>query len=441
MTGAAAMGRRIATRRPGPTVPVVGALMAALTVIAGAWIKARGGRLGVPTPPFYIRWQPRISPLAAVSIGVLAVAAASTASLARSRIRPLLFAACLFALALALDIGLNIARGGAHELWAVFQIGPHRSREGPQEYLPGLWALARGVPYYVSHFPALIPRLPVHVRGNPPGPLVAMHLLGIVTAPGLAALCIGVGALSAPLTYVLGRTLGGEALGRVAGVLSAFAPGLLLLGATSADYAFTTLGLGAACLLVRESRRARLAGALLAAAASLFSWLLLAIPAWSVVVVARREGPRRAIELAFACALVMAALYAVLALSVGYDPLGALQATSNAYHSGIARVRPYAYWLFGSPVAWGVALGLPIAFYALRALGDRDAAALALAAVVVTSAVLGLTKAETERIWLPFAPLACVAAAAATPHQRLRATVWLLAAQALAVELLFDTVW
>jgi len=52
-----------------------------------------------------------------------------------------------------------------------------------------------------------------------------------------------------------------------------------------------------------------------------------------------------------------------------------------------------------------------------------------------------LTKAETERIWLPFVPLACVAAAAVLPARRLKPVLWMLAAQALAVQLLFDTVW
>jgi hypothetical protein len=55
--------------------------------------------------------------------------------------------------------------------------------------------------------------------------------------------------------------------------------------------------------------------------------------------------------------------------------------------------------------------------------------------------VLGLTKAETERIWLPFVPLACIAASAAAPAARLRPMLAALAVQGLAVELLFFTVW
>ena len=86
-------------------------------------------------------------------------------------------------------------------------------------------------------------------------------------------------------------------------------------------------------------------------------------------------------------------------------------------------------------------LGLPTAWMALRSLSRRDPAALALGAVVMAAAVLGFTKAETERIWLPFVPLTCVAAAASIDLRKVRPLLVALAAQALAVELLFYTIW
>ena len=52
-----------------------------------------------------------------------------------------------------------------------------------------------------------------------------------------------------------------------------------------------------------------------------------------------------------------------------------------------------------------------------------------------------MTGGETERIWLPFVPLACVAAAAAVPAGRLRPVLTFLVFQAMVVELLFFTVW
>ena len=86
-------------------------------------------------------------------------------------------------------------------------------------------------------------------------------------------------------------------------------------------------------------------------------------------------------------------------------------------------------------------LGLPIAWLALRALAAGEDAAVAIFAVLAIAAVAGFTKAEVERIWLSFAPLVCLAAASALPARRLRLVLALLAVQALAWELLFNTVW
>jgi hypothetical protein len=423
------------------TLPVVGFTIAALTVLVGQAIKVAGGQLGVFFPPFYIQWQPHIEPLAAVSAVVVGAAAVLMPSLTWRPRRPVLVAAALFAGALALGASLNIARGGVHQLWAIFHAVPRGPAEPWNEYLPGLAALHHGVAYYISHFPALIPSLPQKVTGNPPGPLIAIHLLGIQTAGGLAALCIGTGALTAPLAYDLGRTLGGEERGRVAGVLTAFAPSLLLWGVTSVDYGFATLGLASACLLVRGGAGPRIGGAVVAAVASFFSWLLFAIPAWAVLVALRHRGPRDALALAAGCALATLIFYGALALTLGYDPFATLKALDAVYRHGIAHTRPYAYWLFGSPVAWGIGLGIPTAWSLLRGVAIRDPAALALATVVILGAVLGFTKAETERIWLPFVPLACVAAAGTLTARGLRTAVGLLAAQAVAVELLFFTIW
>jgi hypothetical protein len=442
-----AIAVRARLARAETAVPALGFAAAAATVAVGEAIRASGARvggyppLGVVSPPVNVFWHPKAGSLAVVSIVVLAAAAALTPAWIWRLRRPPAFAVAMFALALALDIGLNLARGGVHELYAVFQTTRGGSPEAGNEYLLGLPALDHGVRLYVGHFASAFPALPQKVTGNPPGPLVALQLLGIRTPQALAALCIGTGALTAPLAYDLGRTLGGEARGRVAGVLTAFAPSLLLWGATSADYAFATLGLVGACLLARKRLAPRALGALAAAAATFFSWLLFAIPAWAVLVAVRRGGPRQALVLGSLCAGATLAVYGALALTLGYDPFAALSATDAVYRHGIAQFRPYPYWLFGSPTAWVIALGLPIAWAWLRAAAARDPAALALAAIVLVAAVLGFTKAETERIWLPLVPLACVAAACAVPARRLRMLLWLLVFQALAVQLLFDTIW
>ena len=59
--------------------------------------------------------------------------------------------------------------------------------------------------------------------------------------------------------------------------------------------------------------------------------------------------------------------------------------------------------------------------------------------MIVVAAVAGFTKAEAERIWLPFVPLACVAAASVLRSDR--TVIGLLVAQGVAVSLLFQTIW
>jgi len=418
---------------------VIGVALA--TIVAGITIHAVNGGLGAGTPPFISRWLPSLDPLAAVSV-VVVVTAVALAPRAVSRIRaPLVFAAFAFGLSLALGLAVNLARDGVHGWYIVFDTSAHGSFEAANEYLPSLPALAADGPrFFLDHFAELVPSLAVNASGHPPGLLLTMDALGLNTAQRLAAFCIGVGALAAPLAYVLGRGLLDERGGRVAALLTAFAPSVILDATVSPDAVYMTLGVACAALLVSRRRSLWLTGAVAVAIAGFFSWLLLGIPLWAAVIVGLRDGRRRAAWLLVSCAIAVLLFNGALALAVGYDAIGTLRATSAVYHRSLALSRPYLYWLFGSPTAWGVMLGIPTAVLALRGLAARHPTAIALAVIIVVSAVLGVTKAETERIWLPYVPLAAVAAAAMAPR-RLYPLLGALALQALIVEVLFDTIW
>jgi hypothetical protein len=410
-------------------------------VVAGLLIRHVHGGLGTATPPFVMVWGPRLHPLAAASIAVAVLAAVLAPRLVAAADRPASFAARVLALALVLGLALNLARTGTRGWDAIFDVRPGGSFEAGNEYLPGLPALGYGTRFYLDRFAELVPSLPVNVAGHPPAPLLVLHALGLTTAARAAALCIGAGAVAAPLTYALGRSLGSERDARVAAVLVACSPVMLLFGVTSFDAVFATCGLAAAALLAAERRAVRAAGAVALAAASLLSWALLAVGAWATVLAWRRRGAASAARLAAACGASWLVVNGALAAAYGYDPIGTLRATEHVYRHSVASARPYAFWVFGSPVAWGVMLGLPIAAAALRSVGRRNDAAIALAVVVVIAAVAGFTKAETERIWLFLVPLACVAAAPAITPRRVTAMIAALVAQALVVEVLFDTIW
>jgi methylthioxylose transferase len=422
-----------------------GVFAVALATIAYGWTaRAAGVELGASLAPFLWDWRPALGSGALPAAALLAGGVALAPRIAAPAVRPLTFAAATLALGLSLRIALGTARRGPEELWAVYQLGNH---EAASEYLPALPIFDFGARFALDTFAEVGASLPVHSIGHPPGLLLLLHWLGIDDAQAMAALTIGVGALSIPLAYLLARSLLGDSRGRTATLLYVFAPSAILYGATSADALYATAGLAAALPLAiaardgRSSRVALPAGGAAFAVATFFSYANLAIGAWAALVAALRGRRRRALALAAWCGAALLAFYGLLHLATGYDPIGVLQATESVYREGIASRRPYAFWVLGSPVAFLVATGLPIAWLALRAAGARNAPALALFGVVAIAAVLGFSKAETERIWQFLVPLACIAAAVSLPARRVPLVLGLLAAQALATELLVYTVW
>jgi methylthioxylose transferase len=417
--------------------------MAGAAAVMGAGLLIRWRtriRLGTPLPPFLISWSPHVRWPAAVGLLVaLGIAGAAPWAIGHLRSRGA-FALLSYAVTLAVGLSVNTARRGPAGWSHVFDLSGHGSFEASREYLPALKWLEPGVGHYVRRFPEILPYLPTHTKGNPPGPLVAMHALSITSAAGLSAVCVLVGALVAPLTYELGCELGDERRGRQAAALTALSPSVVLFGVTSVDFVFAAFAAAVACLLLARRRAVVAAGCLAAGIAAFFSWVLLAIPMWAAVAVLRRDGLRAGIILgagAFAGVILV-----TLALGVewGYDPVSILRTASRIYGGGAAAHRPYAFWVVGSPAAWLAMLGAPIAWLALRALARGDPAAVSLAAVVAISTLAGFTKGETERIWLPYVPLACVAAAA-LPVRRLGLILAVLALQAVVIEVLFGTVW
>jgi len=419
-------------------LPWAAVVVAMATVAVGLYLRrATDTPLGTPYPPFVGGWLPAVHPLLVVAAACFAATVAFAPRLVEPRVSPWAFALAALGLTLVLRLALAAASRGTEAWSAVFD--PARSFEANNEYLPALGALDFGPRFFVDRFAELVPSLPVHAAGHPPGLLLTLHVLGIDSPGGMAALCIGVGALSGPLAYLVGRQVLDERGARVAALLLALAPGALLFGATSADAVFLTLGLLAAWPLAARSWRARAAGAVALAAASFFAWSLLAVGAWAAIVTWRRDGLRSAVALSAVCATALAAFYALLHAGTGFDPIGTLRSTEEVYRAGVASIRPYWYWLFGSPVAFLLVLGLPISWHALRALTRGETLAIAIFAVIAFAAVMGFTKAETERIWLFMAPFVCLAAA--TTRAPLRPVLAMLAVQAVLYELLVYTVW
>lgn len=456
-------------------------LLAIATIAVGYWRGVAEGRLGTATPPFVFGWHPAAElPLALLAAIVLAAAAwagpwlrerglgggpglrtrTSAGETATDRraalptgsagaVRPAVgragalgFGLVLLGVALAAGLALGAARTGTHGWWEIFDLGPRGSFEAANEYLPGQPTLTWGVGFYLDRFAEMVPSQPVNIAGHPPGPLLLMRVLGIETAQGLAALCIVGAALIAPLTYAIARALPAEErTARTAGLLAALSPIVLLDGFTSFDAVFAAMGAAAAALLLSRRTPVVAVGVLAFAVCTLFSWALLGVGAAVALTVLLRDGWRRGLLVAAACGVGFLGINAILAAGWGYDPIGTLRATEGVYRNSLAQVRPYWFWLFGSPVAWGAMLGPAIVGGILVAALRRSPVAVAIVTVVVVAAVAGFTKAETERIWLIFAPLACVAAASAIPPGRLRLVLATLVVPAFVLQLLVGTVW
>jgi hypothetical protein len=418
-------------------VPLLVLGFVAATFAVGLTLDANGERLGTPRPPMAFDVDTGADlPWVLVAVAVLAAAVAGAPRL--RALRPAPFALAILGLALVVRLAVGAARlgpDGWDEPW-------NESFNAKNEYVPSLPSIdALGVRYFLDRFDEILPALPVHTAGHPPGLVLVLHWLGLDTPGSAAALAIAVGALAVPATYLVARRLLDEERARTAGVLAALASGTTLYGVVTADVAFAALGALAAVLLLRSPRVAATAGAAVLAVASFFSYAVLAMGAWAALVRWLREGWRTAFAVGAACGVALVVFYVALWALTGFELIDVVRATEEVYRESVARLRPYAFWLFGSPAAFLAFMGLPITWYAARALGERHPVAVALAVVIVISAVGGFTKAETERIWLMYVPIACVAAAAVLPRARLPLVLGLLAAQSLAVELIFGTVW
>lgn len=430
----------------GDLVPVLVTGGAALTIAVGLAAKAAGVNWGAAAQPLFVVFDPLASGWGALALAGLAAALLLAPRLRRAELSPLGFGAALFALTLFTRLALNLAREGPRGWYEVFVIHEGYG-EGRHEYLPALDSIRDGIGTFLDEFDALVPTLPVHPSGHPPGLVVTLEALGIDSAQGAAALVIVVGALTTPALYALARDLFDEATARAAALLFVFVPTSLLYGATSGDALFATLAVLAAAGLVSGRRGLVLAGAAMLAAASFFSYALLAAGAWAVLVRWRRFGLAAALRAALLCAAAVLAFYLLLYLATGFDVFAAIGETNVRYREGIAGIRPYFFYFFGSPAAYVFMLGA-VAWFAARSLAVREATALALAAVILVAVVGGYTKAETERIWLFLVPFACLAAARAlrgaplaAPDRTLFGVLLALAAQAFVVEILLDTRW
>ena len=407
-------------------------------------------------PPLHAVWDPRFGPGTLPAVVLAALASWRALEVAEQaswrRLLGWAFLAALgWLLALALVDGLDGIQQLLDERYEYLRTARRYGDFG---------ALLPGWTDRITY--AAIPHnWPVHVAGHPPGAtLFFWVLVRLGLGSGLqAGLVVTVVAATTPLAVMsVLRTLGAERHARRAAPFLVFGPAAIW-SAVSADAVFAAVAAwGIAALAIAAVARgwpsrvgwSLLAGLLLGALVMMSYGLpLIGILALVVLWLARgRGGSWWPLPIVAAGALAVVLGFA----AYGFDYLDALRAVHTRYWEAVGGRRQFWYWSWadlallaisaGPLVGAGLAVLLGQARGWLRDLETRTAAALALAgAAMVAAADLSMmSKAEVERIWLPFVPWLLVSCALLPERWRRRGLV----AQvvfALVVQHLFRTGW
>ena len=291
-----------------------------------------------------------------------------------------------------------------------------------------------------------------HVSGHPPGALltfVALDRIGLSGGAWAGAFCVVAAASAVVAILVTVRALSSEAAARSAAPFLVLAP-WAIWAAVSADGYFAAVGAWGIALLALATQRAGATSVLLATAAGIllgsaiylnYGLVLLGVPAVAVLFAGRAIRPLLPAVLG---ALVVVAIFT----ASGFWWLEGLHLVVERYYQGIASERPFSYWGWANLAACVCAIGLASAAGLQRALRptrlqDRDGISLLVlgaAAAIAVADLSALSKAETERIWLPFT-IWLVLAASLLPRKQHRFWLLVQAGGALLINHLVLTNW
>ena len=419
-----------------------------ISSIVGWMLLDGGANLVLPFPPLLARWLPHVGPGTPVAIAVaLAVITWGPDLAARLAWRPLLLAA--WAAASAWTVALALVDG--------WQRGIVERLTSTEEYLHDV-GLVPDIPMMLRVFsdhilsteidPGQTFAWTTHVAAHPPGAFllfVGLDRIGLGSggAAGIAVMLVGSSACAAVAVTL--RTVGHEDLARRVVPFSVLFPGAVWVG-VSADGMFAAwLAWGVALLAVGLTARGTRAdltavagGLLLGYALHLSYGLVLGglIPL-ALLLAAPHERRARATTLAALGVLIVVAVFTAAGFW-WFDGYGKVRLI---YAASIAQDRPYAYFVWANLGAALLALG-PAVVAGLRRVRPAGPGLLILAALasILLADLSGLSKAEVERIWLPFLGWLVVACGLLP---RAQARWWLIAqaALALAVNHLLLTVW
>lgn len=397
-------------------------LLVAVAVVAGLYLNRPGSPvvLWAPAAPLFGVWLPHAGPGSVFAVVIaIAVAAWGPSLAARLPWRRLLAFGYLASLAWTFSLAMidGWTRGFAGRL------------TDPNEYLhevPGI----TDIPAMLRDFSARIldfqpDSWTTHVAGHPPGAtlvFVWLDHLGLRGGAWAATVCVLAGCLVTVAVPVTLSALHRCDAARATVPFAVLFPGAVWVG-VSADGMFagvTASGIALLAIATHGFRIRRwyavpcalLAGGIIGFGAFLsYGLVLLGGIAFAVTLVSGTLT--RALPFAVLGALAVAAAFA----AAGFWWPDGYHLVVERYYQGIASARPYGYWVWADLAACALAAGPALIAGARRAStevflakpwrrgnGCEPAMVLTLAAlaVILAADLSGLSKAETERIWLPF---------------------------------------
>lgn len=295
-----------------------------------------------------------------------------------------------------------------------------------------------------------------HVSGHPPGALLTfvwLDRIGLGGGAWAGMLCLLAGSSAAAAIVVAARVLADEDTARLVAPFVAVAPTAIWVAVSADGYFAGVAAWGIALLAIATRGASRVPVAYALGGGLLLGWAiflnygvgLMALPAVAVLVSA--DNLRTALRTLIPAVLIALAVVAVFwwAGFFWYDGYHLVQ---ERYWQGIALDRPFQYWSWGNlastvcAIGLGSVAGLARVFdiAALKARSGLHLVVLGALLAILCADLSMLSKAETERIWLPFT-VWLVAAAALTPPRSHRWWLALNVVGALLINHLIFTNW
>ena len=371
-----------------------------VAAVVGGLLYRAGHPVQASAAPLYAHWLPHVGPGTPLALLVAGLTWRYGPALA-GRLRWAALHATAYAAAVAWTLSLALVDG-----WQRGVAGRLTTRP---EYLPEVPAIT-DVPAAVRGFTARILDFrpgswTTHVAGHPPGALlvfVGLDRIGLRGGGWAGLVCVLVGAVVAVAVPETVRLLGDEAAARAAVPFLVLFPGAVWIG-VSADGLFAGVAATGVMLLAGRGWWRPLGGGVVLGLGCYLSYglALMALPALAVVGLRRDWRP-------LVAALIGGAVVAAGFTGAGFDWLTGYHLVGQRYYQGLAARRPYYYWVWADLATLAVSAG-PVVGAVLRrtAASARPGASRwlprAAGAAILAADLSGFSKAEVERIWLPFA--------------------------------------